>query len=168
MNSPQHSGAEETRLVAERTVDASPATVFSLLTDPSKHHLTEPTDWVRGSLEADPAPITEVGRVFGMDMFHVDAGGHYEMYNQVITLEAERAIAWKPSQYGADGTLASGGWVWRYDLAATPAGTRVQLMFDWSETPPQLAGELGFPPFATEFLDRSLAALAHAVETVPK
>lgn len=167
MSTHQHSSADEARLVAERTVHAPPETVFSLLTDPAKHHLTEPTDWVRGSLERDPVRITEVGQVFGMDMFHVNAGGHYEMHNRVIALDPERTIAWAPSQYAADGTLDSGGWVWRYDVAAVPAGTRVQLMFDWSATPPQLAEEFGFPPFATEFLDRSLGALARAVETDP-
>ncbi|APX33625.1 ATPase [Brachybacterium sp. P6-10-X1] len=164
MTTDLHTSAETARLHAEHTIRATPESVFALLTDPSKHHLTEPTDWVRGSLETDPARITELDQVFGMEMFHVNAGGRYEMHNRVLVLEPDRAISWAPSQYGADGTLQGGGWIWRYDLAPDPAGSRVRLTFDWTATPPQLAVELGFPPFEKEFLDRSLAALADAVE----
>lgn len=164
MSTDQHTPAETAQLHAERTVLAPPETIFALLTDPSQHHLTEPTDWVRGSLETDPARITELDQVFGMEMFHVNAGGRYEMHNRVLVLEPDRAISWAPSQYAADGSLQGGGWIWRYDLVPEPAGSRVRLTFDWTATPPQLASELGFPPFDTEFLDRSLAALADAVE----
>ena len=45
-----------TRYSVTRTVAAPPEAVFALLTDPSRHHETEPTDWVRGSLEVEPAP----------------------------------------------------------------------------------------------------------------
>lgn len=163
---PAPDAAELTHLVAERTIHAAPERVFSLLADPSRHHLTEPSDWVRGSLEQSPATITEVGQVFGIEMFHVNAGGRYEMHNRVIALEPERTIAWEPAQYSADGILETGGWTWRYDLEPAGADTRVRLTYDWSATPPEIIEQIGgMPAVGIDHLERSLEALAGAVET---
>ena len=72
------------RYAVTRTIAAPPEEVFALLADPARHHETEPTDWVRGSIEEDPAPLTEVGQVFGIEMFHVNAPGRYDMHNREI------------------------------------------------------------------------------------
>ena len=64
-----------TRYAVTRMIAAPPETVFALLADPARHHETEPTDWVRGSLEEDPAPLTEVGQGFGIRMCHVHTPG---------------------------------------------------------------------------------------------
>lgn len=157
------------RYVASRTIAAASQQVFALLTDPARHHETEPTDWVRGSLEEDPAPLTEVGQLFGIEMFHENAHGRYDMHNRVIAFEQDRTIAWEPGQYGPGGELGTGGWTWRYDLA--PAGgqgdgssaTEVTLTYDWSAVPDQLRREFGLPPFPPSFLEESLAALDRAV-----
>lgn len=170
---------EEARYVVARTVAATPQEVFALLTDPSRHPETEPTDWVRASLEEDPAPLTEVGQVFGIEMFHENAHGRYDMHNRVIALEQDRTIAWEPGQYGPDGELGTGGWTWRYDLApadgtssgadgagtstGTGTGTEVTLTYDWSAVPAPLREEFGLPPFPPSFLEQSLAALERAV-----
>ena len=157
-----------TRYAVTRTIAAPPEAVFALLADPARHHETEPTDWVRGPLEEDPAPLTEVGQVFGIEMFHVNTPGRYDMHNRVIAFEQDRTIAWEPGQYGPDGELGTGGWTWRYDLA--PAGgadggpaTEVTLTYDWSAVPDPLQKEFGLPPFPPSFLEESLAALERAV-----
>ena len=157
-----------TRYAVTRMIAAPPEEVFALLADPARHHETEPTDWVRGSLEEDPAPLTEVGQVFGIEMFHENAQGRYDMHNRVIAFEQDRTIAWEPGQYGPDGELGTGGWTWRYDLA--PAGgadggpaTEVTLTYDWSAVPDPLQKEFGLPPFPPSFLEESLAALERAV-----
>ena len=157
-----------TRYAVTRMIAAPPEEVFALLADPARHHETEPTDWVRGSLEEDPAPLTEVGQVFGIEMFHENAHGRYDMHNRVIAFEQDRTIAWEPGQYGPDGELGTGGWTWRYDLA--PAGgadggpaTEVTLTYDWSAVPDPLQKEFGLPPFPPSFLEESLAALERAV-----
>jgi hypothetical protein len=156
---------DEARFVVRRTVAATPGEVFALLTDPTRHPETEPTDWVRAALDRDP--ITEVGQVFGIEMFHENAGGRYDMHNRVIALESDRTIAWEPGQYGPDGTLGAGGWTWRYDLAPAGtengSGTEVTLTYDWSACPPPLREQFGLPPFTPEFLERSLEALDHAL-----
>jgi hypothetical protein len=153
----------EGRYVVARTVPAAPQAVFALLADPARHHETEPTDWVRGSLEEDPAPLTEVGQVFGIEMFHENAGGRYEMHNRVIAHAQDRTLAWEPGQYGPDGELDTGGWTWRYDLAPEEGGTLVTLTHDWSAVPGPLTEELGLPAFPPSFLEESLAALERAV-----
>ena len=157
-----------TRYAVTRTIAAPPEAVFALLADPARHHETEPTDWVRSSLEEDPAPLTEVGQVFGIEMFHENAHGRYDMHNRVIAFAQDRTIAWEPGQYGPDGELGTGGWTWRYDLA--PAGgadggpaTEVTLTYDWSAVPDPLQKEFGLPPFPPSFLEESLAALERAV-----
>ena len=163
------------RFVVSRTIAAPPSEVFALLTDPARHPETEPTDWVRASLEADPAPLTEVGQVFGIEMFHENAGGRYDMHNRVIAFEQDRTVAWEPGQYGPDGELGTGGWTWRYDLAPdgsgtgtgtesdAESGTRVTLTYDWSAVPPPMREEFGLPPFPPSFLEESLAELEGAL-----
>lgn len=151
---------------ATRRLPVPPAAVWAVLTDPARHHQTEPGDWVRDAI--DPEPLTRVGQVFGMNMGFPQNGEPYVMHNRVIALEPERVIAWEPCQYGPDGTLAGGGWTWRYELSPTGddgAGTRVRLVYDWSATPQVVRDEIGgLPPFPPEFLEQSLAALAGAVE----
>lgn len=155
-----------TRYAVTRTIAAPPEAVFALLADPARHHETEPTNWVRGSLEEDPAPLTEVGQVFGIEMFHENAHGRYDMHNRVTAFEQGRTIAWEPGQYGPDGELGTGGWTWRYDLASAGGageGTEVTLTYDWSAVPDPLQKEFGLPPFPPSFLEESLAALERAV-----
>lgn len=156
-----------TQYTATRTVDAAPSAVFALLADPARHHETEPTDWVRGPLEQSPAPLTEVDQIFGIEMFHENAGGRYDMHNKVIALEPGRTIAWRPGQYGEDGTWGSAGWTWRYDLEPLGEGTRVTLTYDWGAVPEFLREQFSLPPFPPEFLDDSLAALDRAVTGAP-
>lgn len=148
--------------VRSRVVDAPAEVVFSLLTDPARHQETEPGDWVRDAL--DPAPITGVGQVFGMNMYHEAAGGAYVMHSRVTDFEPDRVLAWEPGQLNESGDLDTGGWIWRYDLEPAEGGTRVSLTYDWSATPESLRQDIGgMPPFGPEFLDDSLAALDSAL-----
>lgn len=151
------------QLVHRRTMSVPAEAVFAVLTDPARHHETEPGDWVRSAI--DPQPITEVGQVFGMNMWAEAAGGDYVMHNRVIALEPDRAIAWAPGQYDEDGALSEPWWTWRYDLAPADgdaAGTEVTLTYDWTRTPQSFRDEVPMPPFPPEFLDESLAALEQA------
>ncbi|QDP98819.1 ATPase [Microlunatus elymi] len=151
------------QLIRSRTIPAAPDAVFAVLRDPARHPETEPTDWVRSAI--DPRPITEVGQVFGMNMYARRDGfdPDYVMHNQVIAFEEPTTIAWRPGQYGPDGTLGFGGWSWRYDLTAQGDNCVVTLTYDWSQTPQQLRELFGLPPFGPDFLDQSLECLERAV-----
>ena len=145
-----------------RTIAAPPATVFALLADPTRHQDTEPNDWVLDAV--DTTPITEAGQMFAVNMYMDKAGGHYVMHNLVTEFVPERTIAWLPGQLTEAGDHDPGGWVWRYDLAPSGAGTDVTITYDWSGTPQQLRDEIGgLPPFPESFLGQSLDALERAL-----
>lgn len=153
----------EERYVATRTVGASAPDIFAVLADPSRHHDTEPTDWVRDAVTTDP--ITETGQIFVVNMYLEHIGGAYVMHNLVTVFERDRSIAWLPGNVDVAGRHEAPGWWWRYDLAPAAAGTEVTLTYDWSATPQTVRDQLGgLPPFGRDFIDRSLATLAHAVE----
>ncbi|OMC00806.1 SRPBCC family protein [Mycolicibacterium fortuitum] len=142
------------------TVNAPAETVFAVLADPTTHQAIDGTGWVRESL--DGKPLTDVGQVFRMAMYHDNFGGmHYEMANRVEVFEPPRAIAWLPGQGADDTNLEFGGWIWRYDLESLGADrTKVTLTYDWSAVPPALREHIEFPPFDRQHLDNSLKHLA--------
>ena len=151
------------RYVVTHTIDASPAKVFAVLTDPARHNETEPGDWVRDAI--DPAPITDAGQIFVLNMFLEQAGGHYVMHNLVTDFETDRTIAWLPGQLDDAGEIAPGGWSWRYDLAPNGDGTDVTLTYDWTGTPQSFRDAIGgMPPFPEEFIAESLRSLDRAVQ----
>lgn len=155
---------ESESMTSVRTIEASPSEVYALLADPTRHHLTEPRDWVRDAI--DPDPLTQVGQVFGMRMFLKAQGGDYEMFNRVTVLEPDRAIAWAPGFKDEHGGVLEGGHVWRYDLAPADSGTQVSLTYDWSQMPQAVRDDIpggSMPPFPQKFLDISLAALDKAL-----
>lgn len=153
----------EQRYIVTRTIAASPEKVFALLTDPARHKDTEPGDWVRDAV--DPQPITGTGQIFAVNMFLVQAGGHYVMHNLVTEFDQDRTIAWVPGQFDDSGTLAPGGWFWRYDLAPNGEVTDVTLTYDWTDTPQSFADQIGgMPPFPETFIAESLAALDRSVQ----
>lgn len=150
------------QLVRTHLIAATPAQIFSVLADPARHQETEPGDWVRGSIDAKP--LTDVGQVFGMNMYHRARGGDYQMWNKVTVLDPDRAIAWEPGRKDERGAVNTGGHVWRYDLEPDGDTTRVTLTYDWSGMPHELREQIGgMPPFTADFLDESLTSLEHAV-----
>ncbi|GAB3301555.1 polyketide cyclase [Epidermidibacterium keratini] len=150
--------AEQTdQLAVRRTIAASPQTVFGVLADPAQHAAIDGTGWVRDPRSS--GPITAVGDVFEMDMFHPNVGGDYVMRNEVVAFDPPSAIAWLPIGQGPDGQWAPGGWQWRYDLAPSGDGTQVTLTYDWSDVPQFLRDNIPFPPFPVSHLENSLANL---------
>lgn len=144
-------------------VVAAPAgAVFAVLADPTKHGAIDGTGWVRDAV--DQAPLTEVGQIFRINMFHSNhPAGDYRMANRVEVLDAPRSISWQPGQEN-NGQLEFGGWIWRYDLAAIgPSTTEVTLSYDWSAVPQQIREYIQFPPFEPEHLTNSLGHLAELV-----
>ncbi|MFR9802991.1 polyketide cyclase [Pseudonocardia sp. RS010] len=150
----------EEKLSVTLTVAEPAARVFAVLADPATHAAIDGTGWVREPV--DRAPLTEVGQVFRMRMYHPrHPDGHYAVANEVDVLEPPRAIGWRPGQEKDDGRLEFGGWTWRYDLASRgPAETEVTLTYDWSVVPQAVREYLHFPPFGPEHLTHSLDHLA--------
>lgn len=147
------------------TVAVPAARVFAILADPTTHPAIDGTGWVQESV--DPAPLTEMGQIFRMDMYHGDhPDGGYQVVNKVEVLDPPRAVGWLTGQDKGDGRLEFGGWIWRYDLRPLgPSETEVTLTYDWSAVP-RFVRERGirFPPFGPGHLADSLHHLAELAE----
>ena len=156
--------ATDERYVVTRTIAASPATIFAVLTNPTRHKDTEPGDWVRDAVDTDP--ITAEGQMFAVNMFLEQAGGHYVMHNVVTEFDQDRSIGWRPGQLDESGNHNPGGWTWRYDLVpskTSTGSTDVTLTYDWSGTVQSFRDNVGVPVFGEQFIEESLAALERAV-----
>lgn len=157
------------RVSATRTIDAPADAVFAVLTDPTGHAAIDGTGWVTESV--DDQPLTAVGQVFRMAMYHPDhPNGSYQTANEVRVIEPPRAISWRTGNYADDGSLRFGGWFWRYDLEPVdPSRTRVTHTYDWSAVPESVHEYLHLPPFPPDHLANSLAHLAElALARVPR
>ncbi|WP_370949577.1 SRPBCC family protein [Amycolatopsis sp. cg5] len=149
------------------TIAATPEQVFAVLADPATHPAIDGTGWVREAV--DRAPLTEVGQLFRMDMYH---GRHpdsdYQVINKVELIDEPHRIGWQVGTRKADGELEFGGWLWRYDLTAVDAGTEVLLTYDWSGVPRFIRDRgIQFPPFPPEHLTNSLRHLAELTTRAP-
>jgi hypothetical protein len=151
---------DQENVSATLTIAVPAAGVFAVLTDPTAHSAIDGTGWVQEA--ADRAPLTEVGQIFRMDMYHPNhPDGNYQMANKVQVLDPPRAIGWLPGYRTSDGNLEFGGWIWRYDLAPLgPSETEVTLTYDWSAVPQYIREYLPFPPFGPAHLTNSLHHLA--------
>lgn len=143
------------------TVGVSIERMFAALADPMTHASIDGSGRVQEPL--DKEPLTEVGQVFLMNMYHPDhPDGNYQTANQVHVFEQPRAIGWYTGHDPkGDGNLEFGGWFWRYDLVRVGASeTAVTLTYDWSEVPARIREYISFPPFPPEHFAASLRHLA--------
>lgn len=153
---------------ATLTVAVPAARVFALLADPTTHAAIDGTGWVQEGV--DRAPLTEVGQIFRMDMYHPSRpDGNYQVANKVRVLDPPHAIGWLTGYKNDDGHLEFGGWSWRYDLAPFgPSETQVTLTYDWSAVPQSIREYIEFPPFGPEHLPNSLHHLAELAAPTPR
>ena len=151
---------DQEKVSATLTVPRPAATVFAVLADPATHAAIDGTGWVQEAV--DRMPLTEVGQVFRMDMYHSGhPDGDYQVVNKVQVLDPPHAIGWLTGTEQGDGQLELGGWLWRYDLARLgPSETEVTLSYDWSAVPQFRREYIQFPPFGPEHLINSLRHLA--------
>lgn len=136
------------------------ARMFAVLADPMTHASIDGTGRVQEPVDREP--VSRVGQIFRMNMFHPDhPDGNYQTANKVHVFDAPRVIGWYTGyDPKGDGRLEFGGWFWRYDLEPIgPSETAVTLTYDWSEVPPHVREYLSFPPFGPEHFADSLRHL---------
>jgi hypothetical protein len=158
---------DQENVSATLTVAVPAGRVFAVLADPTTHAAIDGRSQVTNGIGrvqevVDRAPLTELGQVFRMDMYHPDhPDGNYRTANKVHVLDPPRAIGWLTGTENDDGDLEFGGWFWRYDLAPLgPSQTEVTLTYDWSAVPQRIREYIQFPPFGPEHLINSLRHLA--------
>jgi len=114
-------------VTVERVIPASPAEIFELLADPSRHSEIDGSGSVVGAKGGSER--LQLGSTFGMRM---KMGLPYSMQSTVIELEENKRIAWQTRGPGAIGKRV-GGRIWRYELQPVEGGTLVSESWDISQ-----------------------------------
>ncbi len=127
-------------VTVEGYVPASPAAVFDLLADPSRHLDLDGSGTLRGAIEG-PSRLS-LGARFGMNM---KAGASYTMVNEVVEFEPDRRIAWQARPTISLARKVIGGRIYRYELDPQGDGTLVRGTWDISQEriPPLVWGLRG-------------------------
>ncbi len=148
------------RMEVQRTINADPAAIFRVLSDPQGHVLIDSSGML---LDATGDPVTGVGDSF---VVHMDREalndfplGRYDVTVTIKTFEQDREIAWtilgqiRPQI----------GHVYGYTLEPLEAGTLVTSYYDWSEIDPQWREADVFPIIPESALRTTLGILARTV-----
>jgi len=128
------------------TVQAPPATVFAILSDPRQHPRIDGSGTVQGTVSGPDRLV--LGSEFGMSM---KQGAPYKITNKVVEYDEDRLIAWRHK----------GLHRWRYELEPTgDGGTRVTETWDITRYPAPVRAV-----FRALFAKRTQAAIE---ATLPK
>ncbi len=149
------------RLEVQRTIAASPATIFRLLCDPEGHVAIDSSGML---IAATGEPVTAVDDRF---VVHMDREalndypmGEYDVTVVITTLVPDREIAWtiigqiKPPL----------GHVYGYTLAPIDGGTLVTSYYDWSAIDPVWKERNIFPIMSELALRGTLGILERTVK----
>jgi hypothetical protein len=149
------------RFDVQRSIAASPSTIFAVLCDPRGHVAIDSSGMLMDS--SDPA----VGAVGDSFVIHMDREalndrpmGPYDVTVTIVTFEPDREIAWTV----AGATRPSVGHVYGYTLEASGEGTVVTSYYDWSAISTALKETGIFPVLPQATLRATLGILARTVE----
>ena len=149
------------RIEVQRTIDADPAAIFAILTDPQGHVAIDSSGMLQS---AEGERVTAVGDSF---VVHMDREalndypelGRYDVTVQISAFDPGREIAWtilgriRPQI----------GHVYGYRLEPTDDGTLVTSYYDWSKIDPQWRDAGIFPVIPEGALRATLGILARTV-----
>jgi hypothetical protein len=148
------------RLEVQRTIEATPDEIFTLLCDPQGHVDIDSSGML---LDASGEPVGAVGDTF---VVHMDREalndyplGRYDVTVLITTFEHDREIAW---------TILSQleppiGHVYGYRLEPADGSTLVTSYYDWSDIHPVWREADIFPILSDGALRATLGILARTV-----
>ncbi len=150
---------ENTKITVQRSIDASAADLFDVLSNPKRHAELDGSGFVRSDEKAER--IQKVGDVFRMNMEGEHMGGEYQTDNTVTGYDHNKLIAWKTAPAGTEPP----GWEWMWELKPTGSDTTdVTLTYDWGKvTDKEILSKVHFPLVSEGDLEQSLGRLASAV-----
>ncbi|MDR7253198.1 uncharacterized protein YndB with AHSA1/START domain [Nocardioides sp. BE266] len=147
------------KISVERTIPASSAEVFEVLSNPERHVELDGSGFVVSDEKTDR--IQGTGDVFTMNMTGDHMGGDYQTENHVTGFSQNKLLAWQTAPAGQEPP----GWQWVWELE--PEGsdaTLVRLTYDWSSvTDKELLEKISFPLVSQHQLEDSLDNLSQAV-----
>ncbi len=129
--------ASDSQVAVSRRIEAPAVDIFAILADPRRHTELDGSGMLRGAVTA--TPVTGVGDVFVMRMYHQPVGD-YQMNNHVVEYQPDRRIGWEPvagQGHPAESTSeARWGQRWSFELAPDgPDATIVTHRYDCSGVP---------------------------------
>ena len=160
MSSEQHDSAPE-RIEAQRQIDAPPAAIFAVLTDPRGHVAIDSSGMLQS---ADGDPVRQAGDRFVVHMDREALGdlpmGKYDVTVIITRLEPDTEIEWMIS-----GTIQPPIMhLYGYQLEPRDGGTLVTSYYDWSQIDDRYRERVTFPIIPETALRATLGILARTVE----
>ena len=150
--------SEEKSITVSRSIDASTAKIFEVLSNPDHHAAIDGSGFVRSVEQADR--ISHTGQVFTMNMEGAHMGGEYQTDNHVTGFDDGALLAWQSTPAGSEPYRWE--WVWRL-VSTGPDSTDVSLTYDWSKvTDKEILSKVTFPLVSADELETSLGNLAGA------
>lgn len=151
--------SDDQRISVQRSIPASAADVFEVLSNPRRHPDLDGSGFIRSVVHGDR--ITETGQVFTVDMEGDHMGGEYQTENHVTGYDHNRLLSWQTAPAGSEPP----GWEWTWDLEAQgPGSTLVTHTYDWSRVDdPQILSKVRFPLVSQHAMETSLGKLAESV-----
>lgn len=142
-------------------INATAERVFSLVSDPARHHEFDASNMV-GAPTTTTAP-NDVGDVFTMNMRRRNAAGEvmdYQTDNHVTAWTAPQVIEWAVAGAGQEPF----DWRWRYEIQPDGDGSQVTLAYDWSHASDDVVKQFHLPVFGEDNLKASLDQLKSVLE----
>jgi polyketide cyclase/dehydrase/lipid transport protein len=148
------------RIEVQRTIPASPAAIFRVLSDPQGHVAIDSSGML---MDATGEPVGAVGDRF---VVHMDREalndypmGKYDVTVVITTFDRDREIAWT-----IEGQIKPPiGHVYGYTLEPIDGGTLVTSYYDWSSIGEDWRGAGIFPVIPESALRATLGVLDRTV-----
>ena len=148
------------RIEVQRTIPASPAAIFRVLSDPQGHVSIDSSGML---MDATGEPVRAVGDQF---VVHMDREalndypmGKYDVTVVITTFDPDREIAWT-----IEGQIKPPiGHVYGYTLEPVDGGTLVTSYYDWSSIGEDWRGAGIFPVIPESALRATLGILDRTV-----
>ncbi len=148
------------RIEVERLIEADPAAVFAVVSDPHGHVAIDGSGML---MDATGSPATAAGDAFVIHMDRESLNdyplGKYDVTVKIVTFEQDREIAWT-----IEGQIKPQiGHVYGYRMEPAEGGTLVTSYYDWSAIDPQWREANIFPVVPEWALRSTLGILARTV-----
>jgi Polyketide cyclase / dehydrase and lipid transport len=152
---------EAERIEARRQIDAPPAAIFAVLTDPRGHVAIDSSGMLQS---ADGEPVRQAGDRFVVHMDR-EALGDLPMGKYDVTVIITRLVPDTEIEWTISGTIQPPiRHLYGYRLEPRDGGTLVTSYYDWSQIDDRYRDRVSWPVIPDTALKATLGILARTVE----